>query len=72
MENGSGDFSNFWHDDWGGYLEENYRARFLNKNRAGPKSGPEGPKRPKNGVFVVSLDNGSKDLLDFLCVVQCI
>ena len=37
-----------------------------------PEIGPEGPKRPKNGVFVVLLDNGSKDLLDFLCVVQSI
>ena len=37
-----------------------------------PEIGPEGPKRPKNGVFVVLLDNGTKDLLDFLCVVKSI
>ena len=36
------------------------------------KIGPEGRKRPKNGVFVVLLDNGSKDLVDFLCVVKSI
>ena len=53
-------------------MEQSDRARFLLKNRAGPKSGPKGPKRPKNGVFVVLLDNGSEDLLDFLCVVQSI
>ena len=37
-----------------------------------PEIGPEGPKRPKNGVFVVLLDNGSKDLLDLLRVVKSI
>ena len=37
-----------------------------------PEIGPEGPKRPKNEVFVVLLENGSKDLLYFLCVVQSI
>ena len=35
-----------------------------------PEIGPEGPKRPENGVFVVLLDKGSEDLLDFLCAVQ--
>ena len=37
-----------------------------------PEIGLEGPERSKNGVFVVLIDNGSKDLLDFLCVVQSI
>ena len=72
MENGSNDFSDFWHDDWEGYLEQSHGARFWNKNRAGPKSGLEGQKRSKNGVFVILFDNGSNDLLDFLCVVKSI
>ena len=41
-------------------------------NGGWPVIGPEGPKRPKKGVFVVLLDNGSKDLFDFLCVVKSI
>ena len=53
-------------------MKQSDRARFLLKNRAGPKSGLEGPKRPKNGVFVVLLDNGSEDLLAFFCVLQSI
>ena len=48
------------------------RARFWLKNLVGPKSGLEGPKRSKNGVFVVLLDNGSKDLVDFLCIVKSV
>ena len=72
MENGSNDFSDFWHDVLEGYLEENHRAWFWNKNRTGPKSGLEGPKTSKNGVFVILFDNGSNDLLDFLCVVKSI
>ena len=53
-------------------MEESDWARFWNKNRAGPKSGLEGQKRSKNGVFVILFDNGSNDLLDFLCVVKSI
>ena len=60
------------YDDWEGYLEQNHRARFLNKNRADPKSWLEGPNRSKNGIFVILFDNGSNDLLDFLCVVKSI
>ena len=53
-------------------MKQSDRARFLLKNRAGPKSGLEGPKRPKNGVLVVLLDNGSEDLLAFFCVLHSI
>ena len=53
-------------------MEESDWARFWNKNRAGPKSGLEGQKRSKNGVLVILFDNGSNDLLDFLCVVKSI
>ena len=48
----------------------NSTVLMMKKNRAGPKSGLEGQKRSKNGVFVILFDNGSNDLLDFLCLVQ--
>ena len=44
----------------------------MKKMQASPESGLEGQKRSKNGVFVILFDNGSNDLLDFLCVVKSI
>jgi hypothetical protein len=40
--------------------------------RASPKSGLKGPKRSKNGVLVILLENRSNDSSDFLYIVKSV
>ena len=59
LSNHSKDFSNFWHEVRGPWVEKSDGARFSRKNLVRPKKGEKGPKCPKNGPFWYLIKNCS-------------